>query len=172
MKTNQLYYFAYGSNLYPERLRRRVPSSRAIATTALRGYRLEFHKRSEDGSGKCNAFYTGHSNDHVLGVVYRMEVAERWLLDRAEGLSRGYHSRLERVMFDGREHEVFFYVADSAYIDASLAPYNWYKALVLSGAKIHGFPQPYLTVLQAVPEIEDHDEARALDHFAIIAESG
>lgn len=172
MKLEEIYYLAYGSNLHPDRLRRRVPSSRPVATATLRGYRLEFHKRGRDGSGKCDAYYTGAAEDQVLGAVYRMAIAERWLLDRAEGLASGYHHRFERVTVDGREQEVFFYVADGAYIDSSALPYNWYKALVVSGAQVHGFPQPYLRALQAVPEIEDHDRVRAREHFAIIAEDG
>lgn len=47
-------YFAYGSNLCVRRLRRRVPSARALGPARLDGWTLRWHKRGEDGSGKCS----------------------------------------------------------------------------------------------------------------------
>lgn len=49
-------YFAYGSNMSSARLRARVPSCRPIGIAFLPGHELRFHKRSKDGSGKCDAF--------------------------------------------------------------------------------------------------------------------
>ena len=63
-------YFAYGSNMYAARLRYRVPSCRFRLSAQLLRHRLCFHKRSSDGSGKCNAFATAASKDTVFGVVY------------------------------------------------------------------------------------------------------
>jgi gamma-glutamylcyclotransferase len=35
-------------------------------------YELGFHKLSDDGSGKCNAFANGAFKDGVYGVVYEI----------------------------------------------------------------------------------------------------
>ena len=50
-----LLYFAYGSNLHPERLRERVPSAESLGVARLEAHVLRFHKRGRDGSGKCDA---------------------------------------------------------------------------------------------------------------------
>jgi hypothetical protein len=49
-------YFAYGSNMETARLRERMPSAKPLGVAKLSGHELRFHKRSKDGSGKCNAF--------------------------------------------------------------------------------------------------------------------
>lgn len=46
-------YFAYGSNMLTERLRARCPSAHPIGTGIAMGFRLNFSKRGEDGSGKA-----------------------------------------------------------------------------------------------------------------------
>ena len=48
-------YFAYGSNLHPQRFQERVPSGKFLALAALTRHTLLFHKRGQDGSSKCNA---------------------------------------------------------------------------------------------------------------------
>ena len=78
-------YFAYGGNLHPLRLAAIAPSSGLVAAAVLDGHELRFHKRSLDGSAKCDAF--PHLGAAVHGVVYRLNPVEQSALDRAE---RGY----------------------------------------------------------------------------------
>nr|MDQ2697092.1 gamma-glutamylcyclotransferase [Pseudomonadota bacterium] len=85
-----LKYFAYGSNLHPLRLRERVPSATVLGVAELAGWRLRFHKRGQDRSGKCNIIPTGRSGDRVIGVIYAMAAADKDKLDAAEGLGKGY----------------------------------------------------------------------------------
>lgn len=65
-------YFAYGSNMSTPRLRYRVASCRLSFIARLLNYKLCFHKRSTDGSAKCNAFRTATPADTVIGVVYEI----------------------------------------------------------------------------------------------------
>lgn len=54
-----VHYLAYGSNLHPLRLTARVSSARPLGTVPMPGYKIAFHKRSIDHSGKC-LFYVTH----------------------------------------------------------------------------------------------------------------
>ena len=138
-------YFAYGSNMSTARMRYRAPSSRFVCIAQLPKYRLRFHKRSKDGSGKCNAIYTGAPADSVFGVVYEIPLNEKAALDRAEGLGRGYNEqRLSVFSSDQRELQVFAYIADMEAIDDDLKPYFWYKDFVLTGAEEHRLPSAYI----------------------------
>ena len=83
---HNLLYFAYGSNMSTPRLRYRVTGCRFVFVARLPKYRLCFHKRSNDGSAKCNAFKTVTPSDVVIGAVYEMPANEKPALDRAEGL--------------------------------------------------------------------------------------
>ncbi len=62
-------YFAYGSNMSISRLRERVPSAVRLGIFFLEGHRLCFHKASEDGSAKCDAYQTNNPNDEVIGAL-------------------------------------------------------------------------------------------------------
>ncbi|MBI3894535.1 MAG: gamma-glutamylcyclotransferase [Acidobacteria bacterium] len=154
-------YFSYGSNMCTGRLRVRVPSANPSFAAKLANYRLRFHKRSADGSGKANAYYTGDVNDSVWGVVFQISEEEKPELDRAEGLGSGYDERPVTVIdTQGQAHEVFTYTASSNAIDENLRPYGWYKRFVKEGAKQHRLPEDYLRTIEAQEEIVDPDRER------------
>jgi cation transport regulator ChaC len=157
-----LLYFAYGSNMYAARLRYRAPSCRFLFTARLLRHLLCFHKRSSDGSGKCNAFATAASKDSVFGVVYEISPAEKPALDRAEGLGSGYHDERLRVRTpNGQEVQVQTYIADRDAIDDKLKPYSWYKDFVVKGAHEHGLPSEYIhSYIESVLAVTDPDRKR------------
>jgi len=161
-------YFAYGSNMSTPRLRARVASAEPLGVARLDGHRLMFHKVGMDGSGKCDAWHTGSEDDVVLGVVFRMDAADQALLDRAEGLGRGYRrARLCVRMTGGRAADVFAYLA--THTDPTLAPFDWYRAHVLAGAREHGLPADYVARIQAVRARPDPDAARRRRELGIHA---
>ncbi len=155
-----LLYFAYGSNLHPLRLRERAPSARFVQVTAIAEHSLRFHKRGRDGSGKCNAYFTAHTNDKLLAALYEIDAREKSELDQHEGVGAGYEIRTFSVMALGHEREVLAYVAMADHIDESLRPFSWYSELVLIGATYHGFPTTYLQSIKQVRTIVDTDQAR------------
>jgi gamma-glutamylcyclotransferase (GGCT)/AIG2-like uncharacterized protein YtfP len=162
-------YFAYGSNMHPERLRRRVPSREAIGVTELAGYTLAFSKRGRDGSGKCTLIETEQRTARVHGVLYRIDPVHRVHLDEAEGLGFGYEALSVEVSIERDRHRAFTYIAQAGHVDRTLMPFDWYKALVVEGARHHGLHEAYLDVLRAVPAIEDPDAERSALHREILA---
>ena len=159
-----MYYFAYGSNMSLARIQKRVPSAAFWATAKLEGYRLCFHMRGIDGSAKCDAFYSGHKDDAVLGVVFDMSEAELPILDQAESLGTGYESKWVKVTLDSGE-DVMALVYVALHIDRSLKPFDWYKQHVVKGAKEAELPKEYVAQLEAVGAIPDPDQARSeLEH--------
>lgn len=166
-----LYYFAYGSNLHPARLRERVPSSRALAVAELDGHLLRFHKRGRDGSGKCNIHPVGRAEDRVFGVIYRMAAAEQANLDRAEGLGAGYRRVELTVRVDGASRRVFSYQAQDGHIDDALSPFTWYRQLVLAGARQHGLPADYIAAIEAIAARSDPDTERHARHERLLLHS-
>lgn len=128
-------YFAYGSNMSTARLRYRVKSAAPLGFAQLEGVALRWHKKSKDGSGKCNAFPADGKT--LIGVAFEFDAKEKRSLDDAEGLGFGYNEQKIDVRLAGRPTTVFVYFADTRYIDDSLVPYTWYKDFVVSGAKEH-----------------------------------
>lgn len=158
-----LRYLAYGSNLHPHRMRERVPSAIPLGQLELPGWQLTFEKRGRDGSAKCNLRAdTDFGADPAppcvaYGVVYQIDTVERPALDAAEDLGRGY---LEHRLQTSDFGEVFFYLATANFIDSSLAPFDWYHALVLSGARHHDLPQGHIDRIAAVESVADPDRDR------------
>jgi len=155
-------YFAYGSNMLEQRLkaRNRVPNATFLYNASAMGFRLRFHKKSIDRSGKCNMLKTGMNEDVVHGVVFEVPEASLPALDAAEGFGNGYHKEQISVLRHERSITVLAYIADAAAIDDSLRPYIWYFDLVIAGARQHALPNDYTAGLMAVPFSNDPDENR------------
>ena len=165
-----MHYFGYGSNMLTRRLRARVPSATPVGPGRLPSYRLHFHKRSRDGSGKCNIVPA--ENSLVHGVLFEVNPAELDALDEAEQRGRGYERRDLTVRGPTSPVEAFAYVAQPAYVEDALLPYDWYRALVLAGAREHGLPPAYVDQLAAVRSYPDPDQDRRREHQALLEEAG
>jgi hypothetical protein len=167
-----MYYFGYGSNMLTSRLQERVPSGDPVRTGTLRGYALRFHKRSRDGSGKCNIVPSSDEDARVHGVVFDVSSADLRTLDEAEQRGRGYERR--NVVVRGAESaiEAFAYVAQPAYVDDALLPYDWYHALVLAGAREHDLPSSYTAQVESVRSYPDPNEARRREHRHLLHDAG
>ncbi|MCV0416424.1 MAG: gamma-glutamylcyclotransferase [Brevundimonas sp.] len=164
MNADSFVSFAYGSNMATARLRARCPSARAIGIAELPGHELYWHKRSSDGSGKCDIVACGAGS--VFGVLYEIANDEKRDLDRAEGLGFGYEEIEIEVLCGGDPVKAKAYRATDT--DTALRPYTWYRGLVLAGAKEHGLPAPYIAVLESVLADQDPDRARHDKRMALI----
>lgn len=159
-------YFAYGSNMSVRRLLDRVPGAAVSGSGRLSGHELRFHKRSRDGSGKCNAFSTQRESAVVFGALFDIPVAEKALLDRLEGLKFGYKEKTVIVLRpDGTsEDAVTYYAVD---IDDALKPFTWYKDHVLIGAREGNLPADYIMSIEAVEAVYDNSAERERKERAI-----
>jgi cation transport regulator ChaC len=152
-------YFAYGSNMLEEWIRNedRAPGAIFMGLGQIFGYKLRFHKRSNDGSGKCNIIRSDLKTDLVYGIVYEFPQEQLCSLNQAEGLNYGYHQecKIPVRMQDGCEKYMLIYIADNIAIDDELKPYDWYYQLVICGAKEHRLPDEYISYLETITTTED-----------------
>ena len=155
-------YFAYGSNLWQPRLECRVGRVRALGVARLAGYTLRWNKRSTDGSGKCDIVPV--AGDEVLGVVYELDERKIKDLDRIEGVGAGYDRADVRVELGGEAVTACAYIATQ--VDDTLLPYDWYRHLVLAGARQHGLPAAYIARLGDQRFQVDPDAGRAAAQLA------
>lgn len=157
--------FSYGSNMSSCRLRHRVSSARFYSVATLAGHRLLFHKAGKDGSGKCATQHTGNPLDIVYGVLWHIAEHEKAVLDRIEGLGRGYERGQVAVQCGTDSLVSFLYAA--THIDSTLKPYHWYKEHVLVGARENRLPPEYVRTIEAVEAIEDPMPARSEHELSI-----
>jgi hypothetical protein len=129
----------------------------------LDAHALRFHKRSADGSAKCDIMPADGAR--VYGVVFRVHPNDLARLDAAE---RGYE-RANVHVFDGTaDLTVFTYRARADRIVPGLKPYPWYRDLVVLGARHHRLPAAYVAAIEAVATSDDPDPARAAAMAALL----
>ncbi len=155
----RILYFSYGSNMSSKRLQQRVPSASFVSTATLFEHDLRFHKKSHDGSAKCDAFQTGSPEDNVIGTLFRINQNEKFKLDEVEGLGYGYDIKHVQVLLpSGITQEAFTYFATD--IDEILRPYHWYHYHVVTGAREYLLPAEYIDKIVKVKTIDDPDKQR------------
>ena len=159
-------YFAFGSNMLSARLRARVGEFPAGVAGEVTGHQLRFHKRSVDGSAKCDAYHTEDPNDVLHGVVYHIDAAQQVLLDSFEG--KGYSKLKIPVNVNGDRVAAYMYAADRDYVDPDLAPYHWYKQFVIAGANEFALPKHYVRTIAKVPAVTDPDSDRHRRNMTVL----
>jgi len=155
-------YAAYGSNLHPARLADRVSSAQLLGTAFLPRWSLYFHKRSRDESGKCNILA---GDNGVYFAIFEVSAEDKLALDKIEGLGNGYSDISLSIPGFGN---CASYTAEETHIDDSLWPYDWYKELVLEGARFHGFPGDYLNEIESVRALRDLNSERSANQWEIV----
>lgn len=164
-----MYYFAYGSNMSTPRLTQRIKATK-VGIGKLTGYQLRFHKIGKnDGTGKCDSYFTDNSHDYVLGVVYEIAEQDKTELDRIEGLGHGYISKEITIALQNRTIQAMAYVATD--IDTNLKPLDWYKIHVLYGAKENHLETAYIDMIDNVSAYRDTDTKRREKELRIYKES-
>lgn len=138
----RILYFAYGSNMSSVRLRSRIPSVKVVDQAYLKDRKVLFNKRSTDGSGKANLVES--PGDVTWGVLYEMNDSDVEQLDRIE---KGYQRIKIRVWQpDGETLEAVTY--QSTQLTDDPIAYDWYKDLLITGAREHHLPQDYIAYLE------------------------
>ncbi|UCE84864.1 MAG: gamma-glutamylcyclotransferase, partial [Deltaproteobacteria bacterium] len=138
-------YFAYGSNMCSARLAERVPDARAVGPAQLPDHRLVLNKPGVDGSAKANV--EPQPGAVVWGVTYEVPVSDLARLDRYEV---GYR-RLPMRVYGAAEATIDAEIYVAVRTTRDIVPFDWYKRLLLAGAREHGLPVSYVEALRALP---------------------
>jgi gamma-glutamylcyclotransferase (GGCT)/AIG2-like uncharacterized protein YtfP len=135
-------YFAYGSNMDREAMRRRCPKSRPLGRARLVRHRF-FIMNSGHGSVKRDT----HMDVH--GVLYDLALADIPALDRYEELGRGLYQKITQpVLREGAAPaRALLYVGSSAQEGVAQGDY---LDRVIAAARDWDFPDPYLAYLQSL----------------------
>ncbi len=157
--------FAYGSSMSTHRLAARIPA-RFVTTAMLPAYRLAFHQRGGDSSGKCD-IVPASGQSAVYGVVWEVARHHKPTLDGYEGLGVAYDETWLTVtdLAGEGQFEVQTYVGKIT--ATGMRPYMWYKHHVLAGAREHGLPAAYVRALESIAAHHDPDTKRHAREMAL-----
>jgi gamma-glutamylcyclotransferase len=162
-------YLAYGSNMLSAWLQSRVPCAANPRVVALPGRTVLYRKLShKDGSSKCDLALAPDSGIMAYGVVFDIDSSDQRALDAAEGRGYGYHRVTLEAVYEGQVLRPFVYLADESALVHGLPPHDWYRDLVVAGAREHGLPTQYVASLADVPVTVDPSSARAAEARSLI----
>lgn len=165
VNSRHLHYFAYGSNLTASRLIARVGPCEDLGVATLPDFELAFRKDSHDGSAKCDLVHNPGRCIKAEGVVYRMPLAAKSVLDRFEGVGVGYRvetieAKLALAVEEKQTLSCFVYLAEPPWVDQRKLPYSWYRDFVLSGGIDHGLSDSWRGFVESHPVQLDTDVER------------
>ncbi|MFZ2170707.1 MAG: gamma-glutamylcyclotransferase family protein [Methylococcaceae bacterium] len=132
------YYFAYGSNMLPERLLERIRKYHAAFPVSLPNYRFTYNKKSINGTAKANIVTS--DGTVVYGACFEIDDDDFAILTKYEG---GYDRRNITVKTsEGKDIEAVTYISSS--IDNTRVASDEYKKLVLKGANYWALDKSYI----------------------------
>ena len=144
-----LKYIAYGSNLLTQRITERIGNVNLIGARKLEGWALSFNKLGKDGSGKCTLVKSRSKS--AFGAVYEISKNQKLVLDE-------YETGYDTISFSiSKVGECITYIARPSQLANNIQPFDWYKYLVLAGARQHGFPKHYIMTIEKVTAMPDPD---------------
>lgn len=151
------YYFAYGSNMNPQRMRARGLHFAAYQAGSLRGYTLSFNKRAHNKTGIAYANISYRQGDIVEGVLYALSPdSPISVMDPFEGTPVRYSRELFPVETDGGVIWAWVYVANPAYIADALQIEENYLAHLLSAGDL--ISEDYRARLSALESVVPSDK--------------
>ena len=130
-------YFAYGSNMDPNRMRERGINFLKREHAILQGWRLEFNKVASRNPNEGYANIVEDEKSVVEGILYTIQDSDIEKLDKYEGYPNHYERLTVRVKLDDREEvEVITYVAKSDKVKEGLKPSKEYLNHLLKGCDL------------------------------------
>lgn len=137
-------YFAYGSNMDRERIRKRCPSATILGLGILEEYKLVFNtvgnKAEGKGGGIANIIPSpGHV---VYGVLYRIPKKELERLNNIE-IEMNYEVKVLKIRMHNFETiRAVIYVGNNS-MESKYSPTKEYKNFIVKGMRENQFPVDY-----------------------------
>ena len=140
-----IWYFAYGSNLCLAQMKART-GALLLATppriARLRGFRLAFNMRADDGQVYANIHAPG---EYVLGVLYWCAAS---VFEKLDPFEAGYSRERILVDCDGEVIEASTYQANPENVCSDGSPSAEYVQRILRGGRQHHLPEEYIRQIE------------------------
>ena len=144
-------YFAFGSNMNPNRMRERKAFFTARVGAKLSDYKMSFSFRRTDGCGSGNI--RPEKSSVVHGALYTLEDGGLDKLDVFEMVTQGCYRR-ERVTvetLDGEKVEAATYIVTDEFYQDGLVPRSEYLDHCLAGKDV--LPVEYFDFLESFKKV-------------------
>lgn len=150
------YYFAYGSNMNPERVRQRRMGFESLEAGKLANYRLTFNKRSIKHPGAASANVMEDSGSVTEGILYKLRhPSQIEMMDPYEGYPVLYDRLVMSISSGLESRDAWVYFANEAFVESGLKPALWYLNHLLEGEPF--LSSAYLSKLRKMQCLDQYD---------------
>jgi cation transport regulator ChaC len=148
-----MYYFAYGSNMDPERMRERLGRQPDRKAATLADWMLKFNKITSRNPQEGYANIGTQDGEKVEGILYDITTEELRKMDLREGYPIHYN-RINIVVRteDDKEIEVITYIAQPSKVREGLRPSREYLNHLLAARELLSLN--YIRKLEAIRTID------------------
>lgn len=123
-----IYYFAYGSNMDVALFQSKYKSAKALELVYLTNYKLTFDKYSEDDDSVV-ADVKKENGHKVFGILYRISTLDIPSLDKQEG---GYEKERDIVTDgNGKTYRAYFYSVVNKDLAEGLPNLDYSKKMII-----------------------------------------
>jgi len=131
-----MYYFAYGSNMNPNRMAARGVSYYSLAPGLLKEYSINFNKKSSGLTGEGYANISKTKYGLVEGILYKIRKGDIYKLDYFERYPAEYSRiTLEIELSKIQKVKAFVYIAQPGKIYEGLRPSRIYLNHLLAAKR-------------------------------------
>ena len=147
MTEDEVWYFAYGSNLNIGQMMNRVGEWIVSKRAILKGYKLKFNVRSPRWGGlTANVVRTDNPDTKVYGALYRIPREKLNVLSTYEGIKPTDIA----VEADGENLRAKTYIFETSRVSGK--PPEVYLNVMLNGLRQHGYPDAVMEEARKVAQ--------------------
>lgn len=130
-------YFAYGSNMDPDRMKKRCINFTSREHAILEDWELVFNKVASKNDMEGYAKIKTKKGDITEGILYTIQDSDIKILDRYEGFPEYYVHKTIVLKFDNKDKvEAITYIANHKKIKEGLKPSREYLTHLLIGCDL------------------------------------
>jgi hypothetical protein len=160
------WYFAYGSNMNPQRMAARGIETTERIAAFLPDFQLKFNKRAHAKQGVAYANIRREEGGTVYGALYKLKHPQDIIaLDPFEGTPVRYGREVFELStsYEGGVKIIpaWIYTANDAWLDETVLPEAAYLKHLLAGADL--YPASYKDWLSAQPVLPKSESAHPAD---------
>ena len=164
--SDEVWYFAYGSNMESATLRgRRGVDYRRAVPVRVAGWRLVFDKPPLFPVGNAVANIVPDATATALGVAFAITPDDLAQVERTEGISFDNYRRVELAvepLAPTPDGPMRAFSLSSERRDEAALPSIRYMSIVIAGAIEQGLPDDHVAWLRGLPACEESPEMAAL----------
>ena len=147
MTEDEVWYFAYGSNLNIGQMMNRVGEWIVSKRAVLKGYELRFNVRSPRWGGlTANVVRTDNSDTKMYGALYRISREKLSVLSTYEGIKPTDIA----VEADGENLRAKTYIFETRRVSGK--PPEVYLNVMLNGLMQHGYPDAVIEEVRKIAQ--------------------